>query len=69
VAGTGHYVAPGAHAAPTTGVHPGVANAGFVRPPPSTGGFHPGGTAAHASAPAPAPAVHTSSAAAPQKHH
>ena len=67
--GTGHYVAPGAHPAATPGVHPGVANAGFVRPPPSANGFHPGGMAAHASAPAPAPAVHTSSAAAPPKHH
>ena len=47
VTGTGHYVAPGAHPAAT----PGVANAGFVRPPPSASGFHPGGTAPHASAP------------------
>jgi len=69
VTGTTHYVAPGVHPATTPGVHPGVANAGFVRPPPSAGGFHPGGTAAHASAPAPAPAVHTSSAGAAPKHH
>jgi endonuclease YncB( thermonuclease family) len=69
--GAGHYVAPGAHPGSTTpGVHPGVGNAGFVRPPPSASGFHPGGMAAtHASAPAPAPAVHTSSAAAAPKHH
>jgi endonuclease YncB( thermonuclease family) len=65
--GAGHYVAPGAHPGSAPGVHPGVANAGFVRPPPSAGGFHPGGTMSHASAPA--PAVHTSSAAAPPKHH
>jgi hypothetical protein len=65
--GAGHYVAPGAHPGSAPGVHPGVGNAGFVRPPPSAGGFHPGGTMSHASAPA--PAVHTSSAAAPPKHH
>jgi endonuclease YncB( thermonuclease family) len=56
VSGTGHYVAPGAHPLTASGVHPGVANAGFVRPPASVGGFHPGGMATHASA----PAVHAS---------
>ena len=62
--GTGHYVAPGVHPASTPGAHPGVANAGFVRPPPSAGGFHPGGTATHASA----PEVHASSGGGTSKH-
>jgi len=65
VTGTGHYVAPGAHPATTPGVHPAAANAGFVRPPPSAGGFHPGGTTTHASA----PAVHASSGGETTKHH
>ncbi len=65
--GAGRFVAPGARPGPAPGVHSGVGNAGFVRPAPSAGGFHPGGVAAHA--PAPAPAVHASPAGAAPKHH
>ena len=56
VSGSGHYVAASAHPLTAPGVHSSVANAGFLRPPPSASVFHSGGMPTHASA----PAVHAS---------
>jgi endonuclease YncB( thermonuclease family) len=46
MAGAGGAMGAGGHqGAPSSGFHAGAPGGGFVRPPPSPGGFHPGGGA------------------------